>query len=334
MQKIITCTGFGGTGSSVISDYLSEYTSVRTLGNFEFTIAHDVDGISDLQHYIVDDFERNKTTEGIYRFRKLIKKVSKQYDSLLDNKFTPIAQQYIDDLISFKWEGFWQQHIIRSNPFKRYLFYTFPFYLQEKIFKKFSHSGYEFVAWQPKETMELAKGANIFFPKTRHFFEQLFELLNPDNKYSFIELDQLIPANNYERYLKYFNNLKIIQVDRDPRDLYLLNELFWKEGWIPSFNVDQFINWFRFLRNQDCCNKIDGCLLKIKLEDFIYNYDDTEKEIISFLGLDINDHILKKKVFNPELSKNNTRLWDRFKTREREVSKIASSLAEYCYNYE
>lgn len=73
MHKIITCTGFGGTGSSAISDLFKEFDNVKSCGNFEFSLAHEVDGISDLQHAIVDDFHRNKTTEAIYRFQKLIK---------------------------------------------------------------------------------------------------------------------------------------------------------------------------------------------------------------------------------------------------------------------
>ena len=53
-HKYITCTGFGGTGSSVISDLMKEFDNVKSCGSdFEMSIAFATDGISDLQHYIV-----------------------------------------------------------------------------------------------------------------------------------------------------------------------------------------------------------------------------------------------------------------------------------------
>ena len=109
-HKIITCTGYGATGSSVITDLLKEFKTVHSLGDFEFSIAHEVDGISDLQHYIVDDFHRNKVTEGIYRFKKLVRNLNKYYAPFFHDKFLLYADEYVDSLIDVKWNGFWHQH--------------------------------------------------------------------------------------------------------------------------------------------------------------------------------------------------------------------------------
>ena len=38
-HKIITCTGYGATGSSVITDLLKEFKTVHSLGDFEFSIS-------------------------------------------------------------------------------------------------------------------------------------------------------------------------------------------------------------------------------------------------------------------------------------------------------
>lgn len=48
MKNIITCASYGGTGSSAITDLMKEFNNVKSLGEFEFSIAHDLDGISDL----------------------------------------------------------------------------------------------------------------------------------------------------------------------------------------------------------------------------------------------------------------------------------------------
>lgn len=42
----ITCTGFGGTGSSVISDLMKEFENVKSCGDsYELSLAFQIDGI-------------------------------------------------------------------------------------------------------------------------------------------------------------------------------------------------------------------------------------------------------------------------------------------------
>ena len=74
-------------------------------------------------------------------------------------------------------------------------------------------------------------------------------------------------------------------------------------------------------------------VLYMMLEDMIYNYEKTIREIYRFLDLDSLNHIHKKKYFNPEISINNTKLWMK-KENEKylsEISKIEKELSEYCY---
>ena len=88
-----------------------------------------------------------------------------------------------------------------------------------------------------RQEMILSYGEDKFFYITRKLFDRLSAELNTDGKAEYIVMDQLVPPFSTSRYLNYFTNLKIIVIDRDPRDLYLLNKLFWNEGWIPSDDV-------------------------------------------------------------------------------------------------
>lgn len=331
MHKIITCTGFGGTGSSAISDLFKEFDNVKSCGNFEFSLAHEVDGISDLQHAIVDDFHRNKTTEAIYRFQKLIKLIRKNYRNFFGDKFDAITDRYISNLVETEWMGFWHQHSYRGGEFRMYMLYVIPFVLQHYIHRIFNKSNYEWVPKQHRELMQLSRDKDRFFNATRNYYTELFNELDPDANYEYLVLDQLVPSYNYSRYINYFDNIKIIQVDRDPRDLYLLNELFWHEGWIPSENIETYIKWYRLLREnnmQDCDNKN---VLKIQFEDLILNYDETLKKILNFTEIPKTHHTDKRKYFNPLISIKNINLWKNIKNKEDQTTQIANELNEYCY---
>lgn len=332
-HKIITCTGYGGTGSSIITDLLKEFKNVKSLGDFEFSLAHEVDGISDLQHAIVDDFHRNKVDEAIYRFKRLVKNLEKPYNIYFNNKFLEISDNYLKSLIDVRWEGFWHQHLWRKSQFSRRIQYSIPTHIQLLLHQFFGKStGYEFVPSQKKSEIFLSYGKEKFFDATHAYVDSLFHQIDIENEYDFVALDQLVPCYNLERYLKYFNNLKIIIIDRDPRDLYLLNKLYWNEGWIPSEDINVYIKWFDLIRqHQQYENWENPDVIKIQFEDCIYDYENTLLKIIKFLGLNSDDHIRKRLFFNPDVSIKNTRLWEKEIHFRKETKLIEEMLNKFCY---
>lgn len=334
-HKIITCTGYGATGSSVITDLLKEFKSVHSLGDFEFSIAHEVDGISDLQHYIVDDFHRNKVTEGIYRFKRLIHILNKYYAPFFNDKFLLYANEYVTSLVDVRWNGTWHQHLLRCSTLGRYVKYSLPNMFQVYINKCFrKNTGYEFVPKMRTQEMCISYGADKFFEQTKRFYNLLFSELDLKKEYDYLALDQLIPSYNYERYLKYFSNIKVIVVDRDPRDLYLLNELYWHEGWIPSDNIPTFIKWFSVLRKHQINERKNlSHVLSIHFEDCIFKYEETLQQILAFLEIPQELHVRKKEFFNPDISKKNVALWKRHSQYSPNIKLIEEQLSEYCYEF-
>lgn len=329
-KKVITCAGYGGTGSSAITDILKEFDNVKCTGDFEFALLHEVDGVSDLQHYLVDDFHRLKATEAIYRFKKLINNLKSSYDPFFNYKFNILSKEYIDKITDVKWNGFWHQHLLRHSKIVRKFKYYYPAKIQRKINKYLQfNKDYEFVPYYKRSEMRIGFNSEEFFINTREYINNLLKELDKNNEYKYLALDQLTPPYNLERYSAYFYDIKIIVIDRDPRDLYLLNKLYWKEGWIPSDNVNDFIKWFKGIRNFKVNNSHN--VLKLNFEDLIFDYENTLNKILKFLELDSNNHINKNKFFNPEKSIKNCRLWEKVSDNQEEIRLIEKELLEFCY---
>ena len=51
-----------------------------------------------------------------------------------------------------------------------------------------------------------------------------------------------------------------------------------------------------------------------------------------FLNIDIENHVLRKKYFNPELSIKNTKLWLKNHKYQDEINMIERELSEFCYS--
>ena len=74
-------------------------------------------------------------------------------------------------------------------------------------------------------------------------------------------------------------------------------------------------------------------IVRIKLEDLIYNYDATISAIFQKLGWDEATHTAKKTKFNPDRSINNTQLFRKNEQYANECEIIAKELPEYLYDF-
>lgn len=170
-----------------------------------------------------------------------------------------------------------------------------------------------------------------FLRCTREYIEELFGTIIGNDE--FIMADQIVPSSNIERYLRYFKDIKVVVVDRDPRDLYLLGKYHWHDGVIPT-NVEDFCKWFVSTR-EDGKYRREGIMdERIKFfwfEDLIYKYDKTTKDLTAWLGLDPAWHTHAKKFFKPDISIRNTRVWEKKKYDMAEVQYIENHLKDYLY---
>ena len=334
-MKIITCAGYYGSGSSAITDLLSECECVYSLGEYEFRFIHDPEGISDLEYNLVENHNRHNSGHALKRYERYVRflsgnRIISKYEPFFQNQFLEISNWYINELIDFKFIGMWHQDVIDRGK----LFY-FIERLINKVYMKFGkiflNKSYKSVTLLNKEITYFSRPKEKFLEVTKEYTNRLFNVANIENK-EYIMVDQLLPPSNIYRYLRYFEDIKVIVVDRDPRDIYLLEKLYWKGTIVPYHDIDIFCKWFILTRehiNDEPENKNE--VLRIQFEDLIYKYESTIDKIFEFLDIDKKMHKNKKKYFNIDVSINNTRLWEKHKNHKREIEQIELQLSKYLY---
>ena len=97
-------------------------------------------------------------------------------------------------------------------------------------------------------------------------------------------------------------------------------------------DVETFIKWYKYTREPRKTEQFNkDNVFFVRFEDLVYNYEETTKKIMDFVGLEKSQHAFPKKFFNPSVSKLNTKLWEKYKTND--ISLIEKELKEYLYPY-
>jgi hypothetical protein len=343
--KLITCTGYGGTGSSAGTNILQEFGSVKDLGNDEFTFLHESDGMADLENSLIEG-HRLKTDLAIKRFIKLSHDLSLLYHYKIrfNGKFEQYAGEFIASIVKCHWQGWWHrafeaEPISKIDDFNiRLARGTFDF-----LAKFFIADSYEPDSWHPRykpliteyySNFQNDQERGFFIKQVRLFTARLLQEENTGGKYKYILLDQAIPPISIAKYLRYWDNPKVIVIDRDPRDLYIINKTSWGCGFIPMNSVDEFIKWYLATRHPRENEQINNeCCLFLNFESLVYDYDNTLDRIMNFIDLPAGDHVCKLKYFNPSLSSQNTMLFRRKTGFCDDILKIEKELSPYCYPY-
>lgn len=334
-MKIITCSSYYGTGSSAVTDYLSEFDSVHSLGDYEFRFMHDPDGIADLEYHLVWNHNRHNSGHALKRFKKLVDFHSgncfaKRYEPYFQNQWKILAYQYIDSLVDFSYRGWWQYDLL-----DRGIGYYYRKLLVNKLYAlTFGRGKERILNVLPNEMTYCSRPTEEdFTEKTKKFLNDLMRVANPDDK-PFLMVDQLLPSSNLYRFWKYFDDIKTVVVERDPRDLYILEKFVWKGSIIPTDTVDNFCAWYKYTRSSRKTELFDPeKAILIYFEDLIYHYDEITTRLRDWIGLDEKDHISPKTKLIPEKSIKNTRLWEKYDIGS-DLNKIKDDLKDYLYcNY-
>lgn len=329
-MRIITCASYYGSGSSAITDLISEYSSVYSFTYEEFRFVQDPNGIADLEYNLVENFNRHNSGYALKQYKKMVdfycgSFINPRYERYFKGNWKKYSYQYIDKLTDFKYHGWWQYDLLNKG--KTYYFIK---RVPNKFLKK--------TVWrnQPERTLNNMKKEitycshpteTKFLLSTQKYIDNLFNsVTNKEN----IMVDQLVPSTNLSRYLRYFNNIKVFIVDRDPRDIYILEKYVWKDGIIPT-DPKIFCKWFEYTRNDRRKELKDNRVKYIQFEDLIYHYDKTVQNIENWLGFNAKEHVQKGKLLNPRISRNNTQTWKKYKCDLQDIKYIENKLAQYLY---
>lgn len=333
-MKIITCASYHGTGSSAITDFFSEFSNCMTIGEFEVRFIHDPDGVRDLEYNVVENNNRLNTGYAIKRYIRNVKYLNgniirRRYRKYWGKNFLKLSNDYINEITELISQSSWAyDERDKGKVFGLFLS------LYRKFFFIFNHE-YErsMLDFFHEKGYYSAIDRDEFYYYTKKYVNKILSCLNTNNS-EYLMIDQLVPPSNIEQYLNYFDSIKVIVVDRDPRDLFILASRYWKSSVIPHKKVEEFCKWYEITRrHRKRVNLNPNNVFFLQFEDFVYDYETVKKRLIRFVGIKEECHIKKYQFFDPMKSINNTNLAEKHKEFECQIKYIEQNLPEYLYDF-
>jgi|TARA_B110000908_G_C10265379_1_gene463336 hypothetical protein len=322
MKNIISISGFGWSGSTAARDLLREYSEITHFTdkkNFfkEYSLSYDPNGFIDLYSKLVQNW-------NFLNVDKAIKDHVTYFNSISSKKnFINYHGLHLDDFFKVNSKSLHKQFINKITLFN----YTFSSRVnslyksipQKLVFKIINRTGY----YNQKSLFSNITEED-FFLELRVFHKNMFNQIIEKND---LMLEKAVPVNNINLVSNFFDNLKVLIVDRDPRDTFVemskRKTLFWGDTRnITNEQVLNFAQWKKAMSTKGGVNEIpfnklirlksDALVLKIKFEELVLNYENIKPLIEELVDKTSNDHICKYDFFDPKKSKNNIGIWKNY----------------------
>lgn len=341
MNKIIVPTGYMGSGSSAITDLLTEFDGFYAPNSsYEYVFLHCPDGLFDLEDKLLIGNNAIRSDEAIYRFECCMKTLFNKknywvgsYIHFISPQFIDYVEEFIKSIVDESFDDtFWyfqQEPVTKAMQFKLYF---------RRFLAKITKG--HIITSMPlryKPMRESFPTQEEFYSASKSFIYKVLSDLGIEN--SNIILDQLLLPHNLFRANNYFDDkLRVFVVDRDPRDVFLLNKYFWpnQNAEVPyPTEVNRFCKFFKKVRESEDLTE-SKLIMRIHFEDLIYNYEKTLSAVYSFLATDETSHLRKGNVFKPSVSIKNTQVFNDDKLSDemrKEVEVISKSLERYLYDF-
>jgi hypothetical protein len=308
-MEVIDLNGFMFSGKAAVSDILREFEDVYVPNyRHEFDLLRIGDGLIDFSNAI-EDWSPIRTNHALNRFEKVMKKVISEsnFPSNLvttnwayKNKYPNIEKELkilLKEIVELEWETPWPYDDLYENGLNTFI---------RKILNKINVLRFRHFRQVDKVKFK------FLAPK---FIEEILTFnLNKQQYTHIVTHNSLEPYNPGKNLWLLGQNAKSIVVDRDPRDLFatsITSQIGFNDNKIYKYisaanDVEVFIKKYKLTR-QKIVNH--DSVLRLNFEDLVFNYETTLETIIKFLNLNISTHKWKMKYFNPNSSKENTRMW-------------------------
>lgn len=326
---LVGACGFGSTGSSVVTDYLKEYSTFQVLDQIEFTWVSAVDGLIDLDFHVNHPHGRTMDSiKAIDRYRDLCERNLNKFRSIgvSPEKFIKLTNDFLDSIITTSWQ--WNIHGPKNfvDRIRRSFYARFAIVPKWEVKHGRHWEGY------PLETVNLSILPQDFDEKAKKHVRDILLAIGADFSKPII-LDQPFPGNNPQACFKFFDDPFAVVVDRDPRDNYVFakTKLLGRFHLMPINRVEDFVKYYRALRKNQPYTQAHERVLSMKFEDFVYHYDEATAKIRDFFHLPDNPN--PKSIFDPAISMPNTQVWKRFPQFAKDVEYIEKELPEYLFDY-
>ncbi len=325
---IIANCGYGSTGASAVFDFLRGYENIAcSPDGMEFDVIHQPDGLLDLKYFLCVNKERIACNAAIKRFIKMVKSGfwALQMREAIGSKFDEINEDYINSIIQIKWYG---RSIFDPNDVSSTSSNEFIYKVCSKI----------------ETYLSRIKGKGIHFPKdklryfsildeeyfdniTKKYLKSLLDALglNKPN----IMLDMLFSATNPIMGKEFFDDVKSIVVERDPRCMYIdAFKCLDLNTYMTCYDINDFIKYYKILKEKQGSYKN---VLYVNYDKLVYEYYETTQEIIDFLGFDKRPEN-EFKYFNPNISVKYTYPYNK-NLDNKSIEQIEAKLEKFLYQF-
>jgi len=326
-MKKIAIAGYHFSGCGVIDDLFREFDNVaQAESENESRFLQDMDGISDLEHQLVECPNRLTTSFAIDRFLHYCRRNESGYRQIYGDRWYSMCEDYVNSITKFRFKGYNINHLDERS--RKYSFFIrLMFRLQRLKPKKYRHSlSYNY--FPNKKMYHSHPTEQEFLEKTRIFVDKLAENMITNKKAEYVMIDQMFAGNNPVRYFRYVDDVKGFVVDRDPRDFYI-NMMIREDHVIPTDPL-QFCVHYRDTRIT--AGDSTPNVMYLMIEDMIYHYDEMVPKVCEFVGIDRSHHVEPKKYFDPAISIKGTRTWERYPQYAEAVKIIEQELHDFLYN--
>lgn len=338
MNQIVVPTGYMGSGSSAITNILSEITGYdQNKGEFEFVMMHCPDGLFDLEDKLLMGNNALRSDEAIHRFMLCMKELYCKknywvsgYREKVSCLFYQHCQEFISEICDFNIrDSYWYYQQKPDTLYIQLINYI------RRFLGKISLGIIRLERPVKYKDMRISfTDSEKFYVCSKKFLACIFKDLGLDRHN--LVLDQFLLPHNLFRIEHYFGaDLRVIVVERDPRDIFLLNKYVWKpQGVAVPFPLDvhKFINFYKKMRNMEK-NQNDKRIMRIHFEDLIYKYEETLNDLYDFLGIEAIQHVRKGSIFLPSRSIINTQIFTTNIIYYDEISVMEEQLKEFLYPF-
>ena len=327
--NFVSVGGYAVSGGASVRDILKEFKCFKDIGT-EFRLIKDPYGIMDLEESLVKNWRDNLNSDlAIKNFKWLANNLSRNeskfsrigfsYNKRINPDFNQITSEYIHSLTDFQYKANW--HLLRFDD-------SYLKQIYNKVLGKLNIDEKLKIIYYSIPTQDM------FTFATKSYIEKLFSSLSENGKFNIV-LHNGIPTKHAQKAFKYFQSIKMIIVDRDPRDTFVdvINRkvnFFLGEQLIEQENANIFVKDFLKRREDQIKHLKDKRILLLRFEDLVLNYEESLTKIYNFLEINAENHILKGKYFNPEISKKNIGLWKNF-SNKKPLNFIAKNLSDYLH---
>lgn len=315
---IVSVCGYMYSGSSAVMDLLKEYEETHVISDPEWYLIDQPDGLRDLGQHIMGTGTYLNTDVAIGRFIDFVESHD-DYERSCNGQFKKLSYEFIDNFITTTWEGRSSLDYYRLDHFKKCIFKFNNYFMifLKKVFNVFFPTNLR--------TMYLHKDSPEFYSIAQKYIEELiYSTGGSPQKVNVAK--HIFATNNPEADFPFVKDPWAIVVDRDPRDIFIEGNRDY-EMFFPTQDVEKFVLYYKFWRRNPRSNS--DRILWMNFEDLVYNYDFQVGKIEQFLN--ISKHFDGNKYFDPNKSKNNTRLYVDNKQYRKEINYIEKELKEYLW---